>query len=138
MADIFHNERPPNARALDVSSGSGQLEDVILDSVNDADAPGITFSPSTFKVMVEVVFSLSVDGVPGFEFADCSRMHCAFVTKFLSTVDRKGKRNNQAQRSVQRKYTGSYIVEVEDEHVVTCDDILQRLAAIASGTEPPQ
>jgi hypothetical protein len=88
--------------------------------------------------MVEVVFPLSVDGVPGFEFADCSRMHRALVTKVLSTVDGKGKRNSQAQRSVQRKYTGSYILEVEGEHVVTCDEILQRLAVIASGTKPPQ
>jgi hypothetical protein len=30
------------------------------------------------------------------------------------------------------------MVEVEGEHVVTCNDILQQLAVIVSGTEPPQ
>jgi hypothetical protein len=124
MADMLPNERPPNARALDINGGSDQLEDVILDGVNDADALGITFSPSPFESMVEVVFPLSVDGVPGFEFADCSHMHRAFVTKILSAVDRNGKQSSQAQRSAQRKYTGSYIVEVEGAHVVTCNDII--------------
>jgi hypothetical protein len=87
MPDMLPNECPPNAHALDVISGSDQLKDVILDGVNDTDALGITFSPSPFEAMVEVMFPLSVDGVPGFEFADCSRMHCAFVTKILSTMD---------------------------------------------------
>jgi hypothetical protein len=92
MADMLPNERPPNARALDVNGGSDQLRDVILDGVNDADALGITFSPSPFEAMVEVMFPLSMDGVSGFEFADCSHMHRAFVRKILSAVDGNGKR----------------------------------------------
>jgi hypothetical protein len=109
-----------------------------MDGVNDADGLGITFAPIPFEYMVEVVFPLSMDGIPGFESAYCIRMHRASVAKVLSTADGKGKQNSQAQQSVQRKYTGSYIVEVEGEHVVTCNDILQQLAVIASGTKPPQ
>jgi hypothetical protein len=97
MADMLPNERPPNACALHVSSGSDQLKDVILDGVNNTDTLGITFSPSPFEAMVEVVFPLSMDGIPGFEFADCSHMHHAFVTKGPVNSGRKGKQNCTAE-----------------------------------------
>jgi hypothetical protein len=119
MADMLPTELPSNTCVLVATNGSDQHEDITMDSVYDADA----LAPSPSEAMVEVVFPLSADGVPGFEFADCSCMHHAFVTEILSTMDGMGKGNNQARLSAQQKDTGSYIVEVECEHVVTCNNI---------------
>jgi hypothetical protein len=114
MADMLPTEQPPNACVLVATNDSYQHEDITMDSVDDADA----LAPSPSEAMAEVVFPLSADGVPGFECADCSCMHHALITEILLAMDGMGKGKNQVRLSAQQKDTGSYIVEVEGEHVV--------------------
>jgi hypothetical protein len=74
MADLDPTEQPPHARAVHMESTPNHLEDIILDGIDDDDALGVSFSPSPFESMMEVIFPLDATGNPGFEFADCNLM----------------------------------------------------------------
>jgi hypothetical protein len=138
MADVDPMERPPNARMLHSSDHPNHLEDVMLDGVDDDDAFGISFSPSPFESMSEVIFPLNVDGDPGFEYADCNLMRQAFITKVIATMHGRGKGKDTSRRAARRKYNGAYIVEIKGKHVVTSKDVQECLDAVASAPNPPQ
>jgi hypothetical protein len=138
MTDLDPTKQPPNACALHMESDSNHLDDIILDGIDDDDAFGVSFSPSPFESMMEVVFPLDATGNPGFEFADCNLMRRAFVSKVTSTMHGKGKGKDAARRAACRKYNGAYIVEVEGQLVISSKDIQNCLDAIAMTPEPPQ
>jgi hypothetical protein len=137
-ADLDPAEQPPNARALHMENTPDHLDDIILEGIDDADAFGVSFSPSPFESKMEVTFPLDAAGNPGFEFAECDLMHRAFVSKVTLIMHGQGKGKETARRAASRKYNSAYIVEIEGQPVLSSKDIQKCLDVIVTALEPPQ
>jgi hypothetical protein len=86
-----------------MESTHNNLDDIILDDIDEDDAFGVSFSPSPFESMMDVIFPLDATGNPRFNFTDCDLMHQAFVSKVTSTMHGKGKWKDASRQVACRK-----------------------------------
>jgi len=129
MNDVLPEALPPYARALR-SSEDGTKDYVVVDL--EATPFDMAARLHPFGEFESFRFPLDADTHdPGFVFDQCSQLGRAFIEKVHCAPD------GQRLRTFRRKYTGSYIVEVNGRPVVHAADVAAELTRLSMSSSPP-
>lgn len=130
MNDLLPSEKPPNARLLE------GLKTKKLDELDIGAAPlpnlDVSVRPFVKTKTVTVEFDGDSDDPTGLAFADCKRLHRAFV----SDVYRPGGRFRSV-RTFKSQFLGAYVVSIDGSPVFDTDDIAAIIARLKATKDPP-